>query len=93
MMSKNKIYHKLCFSCVKCHHSLDYTNSMESPNGEVYCKTCYVKEYFAGGRNKFCDQRLGPEIESTNDPDVCPNCHRKVYDIDKLQLRYELIIK
>ena len=88
MMSKNKVYHKLCFSCAKCNHSLDYTNSMEGPNGEVYCKTCYVKEYFTGGRNKFCDQHLGPElVNADNDPEVCPKCHRKVYDIDKLQLR------
>jgi hypothetical protein len=28
---------------------------MEGPNSEIYCKTCYVKEYFTGGRNKFCD--------------------------------------
>ena len=88
MMSKNKVYHKLCFSCAKCNHILDYTNSMEGPNGEVYCKTCYVKEYFTGGRNKFCDQQLGPElVNADNDPEVCPKCHRKVYDIDKLQLR------
>ena len=89
MMSKNKVYHKLCFSCAKCNHSLDYTSSMEGPNGEVYCKTCYVKEYFTGGRNKFGDQHLGPElVNADNDPEVCPKCHRKVYDIDKLQLRY-----
>ena len=28
---------------------------MEGPNAEIYCKTCYVREYFTGGRNKFCD--------------------------------------
>ena len=87
MASKNRVYHKLCFSCVSCNHSLDQLNCMEGPNGEVYCKTCYVKEYFTGGRNKFCDSRLGPEIVS-NDPEVCPKCHRRVYDIDKIQLRY-----
>ena len=55
MMSKSRLYHKSCFSCVSCDHTLDYSNCMEGPNNEIYCKTCYVKEYFTGGRNKFGD--------------------------------------
>ena len=34
---------------------------MEGPNNEIYCKTCYVKEYFTGGRNKFGDFKAAPE--------------------------------
>lgn len=85
MMSKSRVFHKQCFSCCKCNHSLDYTNSMEGPDSEVYCKTCYVKEYFTGGRNKFGDSKSGPEVKG-NDPESCPKCHRKVYEMDKVQL-------
>ena len=44
-----------------------------------------MKEYFTGGRNKFGDVRSGPEGAST-DPDVCPRCLRKTYDVDKILL-------
>ncbi len=46
--SRSFLFHKNCFSCKACGHRLDATTSMEGPNGEVYCKTCYVKEYFTG---------------------------------------------
>jgi len=55
MVTRSKWFHKQCFSCRECSHTLDYSSVMEGPNLEIYCKTCYVKEYFTGGRNKFCD--------------------------------------
>ena len=48
MMSKSRLFHKKCFTCCQCYHTLDYSNCMEGPNNEIYCKTCYVKEYFTG---------------------------------------------
>ena len=62
---------------------VSFSHSMEGPNNEIYCKTCYVKEYFAGGRNKFGDTK-GPEA-AEDDPDTCPKCLKKVYDIEKVQ--------
>jgi hypothetical protein len=88
MSTRNRLFHKQCFSCCQCNHGLDYTNCMEGPNNEIYCKTCYVKEYFTGGRNKFGDNKSGPE-GMKNDPDVCPRCQRKVYDVEKIILRFD----
>ena len=84
MMSKSRLFHKHCFTCCQCNHSLDYSSSMEGPNNEIYCKTCYVKEYFTGGRNKFGDFKAAPET-SLDDPETCPRCSRKVYEMEKIQ--------
>ena len=84
MSSKSKLFHKQCFTCCQCNHTLDYSNCMEGPNNEIYCKTCYVKEYFTGGRNKFGDFKAAPE-SSLDDPDSCPRCLRKVYEMERVQ--------
>ena len=84
MMSKSKLFHKQCFTCCQCKHTLDYSNCMEGPNNEIYCKTCYVKEYFTGGRNKFGDFKAAPE-SSMDDPESCPKCLRKVYEMERVQ--------
>ena len=54
-MTRSKWYHRHCFTCRQCSHQLDQSSVMEGPNSDIYCKTCYVREYFTGGRNKFCD--------------------------------------
>ena len=83
MVSKSRSFHKQCFTCCQCGHTLDYSNCMEATNNQIYCKTCYVKEYFTGGRNKFGDTK-GPEA-AQDDPETCPKCLKKVYDIEKVQ--------
>ncbi|XP_055528827.1 muscle LIM protein Mlp84B-like isoform X1 [Wyeomyia smithii] len=45
MLSKNLIWHKRCFSCFDCHKSLDSTNLNDAPNGEIYCRGCYGRNY------------------------------------------------
>ena len=55
LMTRSKWYHRHCFTCRQCSHQLDQSSVMEGPNSDIYCKTCYVREYFTGGRNKFCD--------------------------------------
>ncbi|XP_053670716.1 muscle LIM protein Mlp84B isoform X4 [Anopheles nili] len=45
MLSKNRIWHKRCFSCFDCHKSLDSTNLNDGPNGEIYCRGCYGRNY------------------------------------------------
>ncbi|XP_058175331.1 muscle LIM protein Mlp84B-like isoform X1 [Anopheles ziemanni] len=45
MLSKNRIWHKRCFSCFECHKSLDSTNLNDGPNGEIYCRGCYGRNY------------------------------------------------
>nr|CAG4651579.1 EOG090X00ST [Triops cancriformis] len=44
MISKNRIWHKRCYSCNECHRSLDSTNMNDAPNGEIYCLGCYPIE-------------------------------------------------
>ncbi|XP_055600519.1 muscle LIM protein Mlp84B isoform X2 [Uranotaenia lowii] len=45
MLSRNLIWHKRCFNCFDCHKSLDSTNLNDGPNGEIYCKGCYGRNY------------------------------------------------
>ncbi|RZC36746.1 muscle LIM protein Mlp84B [Asbolus verrucosus] len=45
MISKNGIWHKRCFCCVECKRSLDSTNQNDAPNGEIYCRGCYGRNF------------------------------------------------
>ncbi|CAG9563068.1 unnamed protein product [Danaus chrysippus] len=45
MNSKNGTWHKRCFSCADCHRSLDSTNLCDGPNGEIYCRGCYGRNF------------------------------------------------
>ncbi|XP_063379703.1 muscle LIM protein Mlp84B isoform X1 [Cydia fagiglandana] len=45
MHSKNGTWHRRCFSCADCHRSLDSTNLNDGPNGEIYCRGCYGRNY------------------------------------------------
>ncbi|XP_023947320.1 muscle LIM protein Mlp84B isoform X2 [Bicyclus anynana] len=45
MNSKNGTWHKRCFSCSDCHRSLDSTNLNDGPNGEIYCRGCYGRNF------------------------------------------------
>lgn len=82
MVSRDRMFHKECFSCCTCCHKLDYSNCMEGPNCEIYCKTCYVKEYFTGGRNKFGDVRSLPV--SYSEKEGCLKCKKQVFEVDKV---------
>ncbi|CAH0560233.1 unnamed protein product [Brassicogethes aeneus] len=45
MISKAAIWHKRCFSCADCNRSLDSTNANDAPNGEIYCRGCYGRNF------------------------------------------------
>lgn len=45
MISKDRIWHKRCFSCVECRKSLDSTNLNDGPDGEIYCRACYGRNF------------------------------------------------
>ncbi|XP_034654122.1 muscle LIM protein Mlp84B isoform X2 [Drosophila subobscura] len=45
MKSKNSIWHKLCFYCSDCRKYLDSTNLNDGPDGNIYCRSCYGKNY------------------------------------------------
>ncbi|KXJ27820.1 Cysteine and glycine-rich protein 2 [Exaiptasia diaphana] len=39
-----KQWHKACFTCRVCNKRLDST-TVSDRNGEIYCKTCYSKDF------------------------------------------------
>lgn len=45
MISKDRLWHKRCFSCGSCHRSLDSTNLNDGPDGEIYCRGCYGRNF------------------------------------------------
>jgi len=45
MLSKNNVFHKVCFTCLECKRPLDSTSCCDSPDGEIFCKLCYAKNY------------------------------------------------
>ncbi|KOC67997.1 Muscle LIM protein Mlp84B [Habropoda laboriosa] len=45
MISKNRVWHKRCFSCAECHRSLDSTNLNDAPDGDIYCRGCYNRNF------------------------------------------------
>lgn len=45
MLSKNNVFHKNCFSCFDCKRPLDSTLCNDAPNGEIFCKLCYGKNF------------------------------------------------
>ncbi|XP_050730567.1 uncharacterized protein LOC127005625 isoform X3 [Eriocheir sinensis] len=45
MLSKNKRWHKRCYSCRECFRPLDSMVLCDAPDGDIYCKLCYAKKY------------------------------------------------
>ncbi|KAG5322588.1 MLP2 protein, partial [Pseudoatta argentina] len=45
MISKNRVWHKRCFSCGECNRSLDSTNLNDGPDGDIYCRGCYSRNF------------------------------------------------
>nr|CAD7398317.1 unnamed protein product [Timema cristinae] len=45
MISKNTIWHRRCFNCKDCHRSLDSTNLNDGPDRDIYCRSCYGRNF------------------------------------------------
>lgn len=45
MLSKNHVFHKTCFHCLECHRPLDSVSCCDSPDGEIFCRPCYGKNF------------------------------------------------
>lgn len=54
MFSKDKKYHKKCFTCKSCTRPLDSMLACDAPNGDIYCKGCYAKTFGAKGYGFGC---------------------------------------
>ena len=66
-------FHKKCFTCFDCKKPLDSTSCNDAPNGEIFCKSCYGKNFgpkgygyggsnvpamMAGEPGQFADDRV-----------------------------------
>lgn len=45
VMASGKPYHKLCFACSTCKKLLNSMNCCNNSENEVFCKSCYGKQY------------------------------------------------
>ncbi|XP_055838862.1 muscle LIM protein Mlp84B-like isoform X6 [Episyrphus balteatus] len=45
MISKSRVWHKRCFHCAFCRKSLDSTNLNDGPDGDIYCRSCYGRNF------------------------------------------------
>jgi len=45
MMAAGRIWHRRCFSCGSCSRHLDSTLVNDGPDGDIYCKSCYVARF------------------------------------------------
>lgn len=44
LRAANKVFHKLCFKCTACNKLLE-TNILTEHQGDLYCRSCYAKNY------------------------------------------------
>ena len=54
MFSRDRKYHKKCFTCHSCTRPLDSVLCCDAPNGDIYCKGCYAKNFGAKGYGFGC---------------------------------------
>lgn len=85
MASKRGLYHKKCFSCIKCRGQVDYYGAIEGPDDEIYCKVCYLRHWGPGGRNAYNDKTLFKTDAS--DEDACVRCTGKVFEAERIQAK------
>lgn len=45
VLSKGREWHRKCYKCHTCKHTLDSINACDGPDGDVYCRTCYGKQW------------------------------------------------
>ena len=80
--TKNRWFHKSCFSCNLCSHKLDLSSFVEGPQDEVFCQTCYTRVHNARGRNRY-GEKGGIKAEE-GDKSGCLRCGDKVFSVDKV---------
>ena len=82
IVTKSSWYHKTCFACSKCKHKLDIGNYVEVGPLQVFCKTCYAREYCSNEKHKFGD-KTGVKADE-GDKSGCQRCGDKVFSVDKV---------
>jgi len=80
--TRSRWFHKSCFSCNLCKHKLDCSTFVEGPQDEIFCKTCYTREFNSCGRNRYGEK---PGIKAGDgDKSGCLRCGDKVFSVDKV---------
>lgn len=54
VLSKGREWHRKCFKCHDCHRTLDSIIACDGPDRDVYCKTCYGKNWGPHGYGFAC---------------------------------------
>jgi len=91
MNTKRGLYHKKCFSCIKCKSQVGYFNAIEGPDDEVYCKVCYLRFHGPGGHNKYGEKDTFPCDEES--PEACIRCKGQVFEAEKQVVKSGVIHK
>ena len=54
VLSKGREWHRKCFKCKDCNKTLDSIIACDGPDKDVYCKTCYGKNWGPHGYGFAC---------------------------------------
>jgi cysteine/glycine-rich protein len=77
----NLPYHKTCFTCMVCNKALDSTFSERQ--GDVYCKTCYGKEFgpkgFGYGASTMAGATPSPNTSTHQSPPAQKSFNQSPY--------------
>lgn len=82
--SKSATWHKQCFSCKGCGGTLTSTLAygFEAPDSEIYCKTCFVKNFGEGTKPlTYSDTKL---LRAAAGEHGCPRCGGSVFEAEKV---------
>ena len=90
MATRSRWFHKSCFSCSCCQHSLELSSFLEGPGQEVFCRTCYSRTVATGGRSRYGEK---PEVMCSGgrEKEGCLRCGTKVFLMDMVRARGRLL--
>ena len=84
--ASGKWYHKNCSKCHNCNTMLDSLKINDAPDGNIYCKMCYVKNY--GPQNRPTDIDLKARntagLKAQDEKKNCPRCGGGVFSAEEV---------
>lgn len=86
MKMKSGCYHKKCFSCIECCRPLNYSLATDGPNLQLYCTTCYSKNFGPQTFKTDVEALYKTQSCQPSDGSGCPNCGGAVFEAEKNML-------